>query len=79
MEERLIVAESAAAAHAQRLRTLERKLAVSEAHRLESEGGGRGEVEALEARVARMQDVLAHAEGSMAEMRGRLSAAGGGT
>ena len=75
MEERLIVAESAAAAHAQRLRTLERKLAVSEAHRLESEGGGRGEVEALEARVARMQDVLAHAEGSMAEMRGRLSAA----
>ena len=46
-----------------------------EAARNEAAGGGRGEVEAIESRVAYVQQAVAKADGVMAELRGRLEAA----
>ena len=77
-EERLIVAESAAAQQPEllsRLRQLERRVALAEAARNEAEGGGRGEAEAIESRVAYVQQAVSRADGVMAELRGRLEAA----
>jgi len=75
LEERLVVAESQSAAHAARVRNLERRVAVAEAARKEDDSGRIGSTEALERRVDALTQMYARSESLAAEMRGRLEAA----
>jgi hypothetical protein len=50
---------------ASRLRQVERRVALQEAARNEADGAGRGEVEALETRVAYMQQAVSRGDGVM--------------
>ena len=74
LEDRLVAAESAAAAHASRLRNMERRMAIAEAARKEDSGGARGVTEALEQRVSNLQMENARANGLIVELKGRLDA-----
>ena len=74
LEDRLVAAESAAAAHASRLRNMERRMAIAEAARKEDSGGARGVIEALEQRVSNLQMENARAGGLVMELKGRLDA-----